>query len=482
MRTVGILQEMRSRTIQLAILIALTMGAYWNSFPGAFHYDDFPELLDEPSVTEQPFQYVWLIEHYGGRPLTLWTFHWSYRLFGDDPLGYHAFSFLLHLLCVAGVFLLAGRMLQQRPSSGLVGPAFSSALPFLAGLIFALHPLQTQAVNYIWSRSVLLMAAFSLACLLAARRHFGAALALAQLAVWSRTEAVLLFPILILLDRRRWKAPALLAVLNLGAFAYSLHLYAPAQVAWNYSGWMEFYWAQPAILVKYLGMMIWPSGLHIDHQVESRSLLQTLAALALLTGLGGACLHLRRRFPAVAWGVGWTALWLSPGLLIPNSDWINESRTYLAMAGFALASAGVLAALQTALRLSPLPSAALATALMLLAMAPLTLERNRLWQDDVALYRDAAAKSPGKSRVHYNLGSALARAGRPAEAEKEFRLALALQPDDDLSQSAIGYCAEVQQRRREARRHYQKALQLNPDNRRAREGLERLAVEAEDGL
>lgn len=469
-----------SSRFQILILIALTVLIYANSLPGAFHYDDFPELIDNPQMTQEDFRYSWFLDHYGGRPLTLWTFHWSFQIFADDPLGYHLSSLLLHLLAVCGVFLVVKEVLPQRLGPSNPQTALPASTPFWAGLIFALHPLQTQAVNYIWSRSVLLMAVFALACLLAARRHPWLALVLAQLATWSRTEAVLLFPLLIWMERRRWKAPALLAALNLAAFAFSMIRYAPAEVGWNYSGLLTFYLAQPLVLFHYLKLMLWPTGLNIDHPLLMPSLLQSVAAWALLAASSYAGWRLRHRFPAALLGLAWAVAWLAPSLLIANSDWINESRTYLAMAGFALTAGWAIASLP-ALK-PPVLLQGLAAAAILLAMAPLTLDRNRLWRDDVALYQDAAAKSPSKVRVRYNLGSALARAGRVAEAEQEYRQAVRLEPDDDLHHSALGYCAEMQHRPHEARRHYEKALQLNPENRRAQRALQRLAIEIEEEL
>ncbi len=465
---------------QLGILIGLTALAYANSFPGAFHYDDYPELVGNPQITQQAFQYSWFLDHFGGRPLTLWTFHWNYRLFREDPLGYHSISFLLHLLAVCGVFLVVRDVLPERFFSNSPETAPMQQLPFWAGLIFALHPLQTQAVNYIWSRSVLLMAVFSLASLLAVRRRPWLALALVQLAVWSRTEAVLLFGLLIVLDRRRWKAPTLLAVGNLGAFALSLVRYAPAEVGWNHSDQLAFYLAQPVVAVQYLRMMLWPSGLNIDHHVLAPSLLESVAASALLAAAGLCCWRLRRSYPIAVLGIAWACAWLAPSLLVPNTDWLNESRTYLAMAGFALTLGWALSSLTT-LKRKALLTVTAASAVSL-AMIPLTLHRNHLWQDDVRLFQDAASKSPDKARVRYNLGSALARAGRVAEAEAEFRQALRLRPSDDLHHSALGYCAEMQQRWYEARRHYEKALQLNPANQPALDGLDRLAFETEEKL
>jgi hypothetical protein len=211
------------RSSQLgAILMAVTLLVYLNSFPGAFHYDDFPLLLDNPRVSGPDFAYSSYLDHYAGRPLTLWTLHWNYRFFGDNPLSYHLVSVLLHAFVVLQIFLLVFQLYNQR------------LLAFSTALLFAVHPLQTQAVNYIWSRSVLLMATFGFAALLSARKRPWVALFCFQLAIWSRTEGLILLVPLLILSRPRWRKLSVLAMVNLVGFVYSMSAYAPVKVAWNY--------------------------------------------------------------------------------------------------------------------------------------------------------------------------------------------------------------------------------------------------------
>ena len=157
-----------------AILMAVTLLVYLNSFPGAFHYDDFPLLLENPRVSGPDFAYSSYLDHYAARPLTLWTLHWNYRFFGDHPLSYHLVSVLLHALVVLQIFLLVSQLYNQ------------PLLAFSTALLFAVHPLQTQAVNYIWSRSVLLMATFGFAALLSARKRPWVA-SITSPRKWSRT-------------------------------------------------------------------------------------------------------------------------------------------------------------------------------------------------------------------------------------------------------------------------------------------------------
>ena len=102
------------------------------------------------------------------RPLTLLSLACDFRCYGDQPLGYHLSSLLLHLLNALLVFQLSYHILTRQ----------SAAL--LAALFYALHPLQTEVVSWISSRGDLLMSFFflgGLLCHIRARTRRGRILA-----------------------------------------------------------------------------------------------------------------------------------------------------------------------------------------------------------------------------------------------------------------------------------------------------------------
>ncbi len=455
------------RSSQLgAILMAVTLLVYLNSFPGAFHYDDFPLLLDNPRVSGPDFAYSSYLDHYAGRPLTLWTLHWNYRFFGDNPLSYHLVSVLLHAFVVLQIFLLVFQLYNQR------------LLAFSTALLFAVHPLQTQAVNYIWSRSVLLMATFGFAALLSARKRPWVALFCFQLAIWSRTEGLILLVPLLILSRPRWRKLSVLAMVNLVGFVYSMSAYAPVKVAWNYPHPFAYWSLAPTAFWKYLSMMMWPAGLNLDHHMVSAGPGWNLIGFLALLGLLAAAFRLRKAYPIPSLGIFWLALMLAPSLLMPNTDILNESRAYMSFAGFALVAGWLFSNRLPNLHIGFKVSAAL---LILVLLVPMTLARNRVWNDDLALWQDSVLKSPDKSRPHYNLGVALARLGRNIKAEVEFQNALNLNPEDDLSYAGLGYCAEVHSQLTKASTLYRQALALNPNNIYAQESLERVEDKIEKG-
>ncbi len=441
------------RVVWLSVVLVLAAGlVYANSFPGTFHFDDYPLLLDNPRIVGPSFSYSSFLDQYAGRPLTIWTFYWNHRLAGNNPGGYHWFSVLLHILVVVELFFLIHQLFKER------------LLAFGCALLFAVHPLQTQAVNYIWSRSVLLMAVFGLGALLLVRRFPIAALIGLQLAIWCRTEAVILCLPLILMNRLFRRAPVVLAGVNAAAFCYSVIKYAPREMAWNHPDLLGYWLFQPLVFLKYLSLMIWPVGLNVDHDLGPLPVWALIGAATLVLGLLVQAFRLREKYPVPAVGMLWIAVILAPSLLVPNADLLNESRAYLSLAGFTLLVSWLLVRL---------PAVRAAAVLPVLLLVPVTMARNEVWNDDLLLWRDSALKSPTKARPHYNLGVALLRQGQYPESEIEFRRAREMDPEDDFSYAALAYCAELRNEFGVARGLYRQALRLNPRNDYAREGLQR---------
>ena len=446
---------------QFGILVCLGLLAYGNSLPGAFHFDDFALMLESPRVVGKDFDYLLFLNHYGGRPLTLWTFHVNHGWSGDDPLAYHAVSLFLHLL--------AGVLLYRAASSF----GFGQGAAFLGAAIFLVHPLQSQPVNYVWSRSVLLMSVWSLVSTLTIKKNPLIGLGAFQLAVWSRAEALVLAPFLLVLNRRWWWAPVVLGCLNLLGVYQGILQEEPSEFGPAYADSGRYWWAQPWAFMRYLSFMIWPSGLSVDHGVAEVGSIEVLVpAFLFLAGCLIFYLFDSEHRAKQCVVLGLSVLVLLPSALIANPDILNESRPYFALAGVSIAIAMLL------LRVAGSNRAArvLVGTVILVPLVLASRARNEVWQRDVDLWIDAVEKAPGKSRAHYNLGSALASEGQTGRARQAFLNASRLNPFDDLSYAGLGYCAELEGLAELAERYYQQAVELAPGSSYAQEAIARMGA------
>ena len=159
----------RSRTVRLAAAVAALLAAfvYANTLRDGLIYDDRPVILVNEAV-RQPLDWrtilltsSWapkgeLTDSY--RPLTVWTFALNHAVHGDRPLGYHLVNLLAHAGVSALVVLLAATFGLSGVTAGL------------AGALFAVHPIHTEAVASVVGRAELLAAGLGLLALLVQRR------------------------------------------------------------------------------------------------------------------------------------------------------------------------------------------------------------------------------------------------------------------------------------------------------------------------
>lgn len=154
-----------SRFNLIAILTILCWGCliYSNTFNNSFHYDDY-EVVVNNSLIRKPSNFIYLIDidkRIGEfRPLTYLSLALNYSLGGLDVHGYHLVNLFIHLIVCILVYVIVGKVLfktrwRQDPKSMLLVPLFSS-------LLFVTHPINTQSVNYISSRSFSLCILFYL--------------------------------------------------------------------------------------------------------------------------------------------------------------------------------------------------------------------------------------------------------------------------------------------------------------------------------
>lgn len=430
-----------------ALLAAATLAAYLTAFGGGYQFDDWAVIVDDPRVHSLD---AWWQSMPGIRPLLKLSYALNWQS-GLGLAGFHAINLGVHLLNVLLVFALLRRLAARTGPTGL-------AAPFVAALLFALHPVQTEAVTYISGRSCSLSALFALASLLAwecsrvqpraaARRWLAwcvspIALLLALLVKETAMVTPAALVLLALCDTRsrvRWRdalaaaVPQLLVLVAAGLAAATLPRY-----------WMLLeasFTARPlgVNLLTQLHGIAWLAGqLVLPWRLNADPLLAEVAAwtpvtfvLALILGalLVFAAASLRQR-PALAFGIFWFFLWLAPtNSLLPRLDIVNDRQLYVALIGPAWLTGCAVAQLIEA-RGAParrrIALAAVATLVVGLGLA--TSARNRVYHSEIAFWSDACAKSPGNARAAGNLGYALALAGRPAEAQAQFRRALEIDP------------------------------------------------------
>jgi protein O-mannosyl-transferase len=164
-----------------AIIVLAGFLAYANSFSGPFVLDDRVSIVENAQIRD-----VWRLDSVlfprrelptAGRPLVNFSFAVNYALGGLDVGGYHLVNLAFHLLCGLLIFGIVRRTLELPALKGRFGGAGMN-LGFAVALLWTLHPLNTEAVDYLTQRTELMMALFYLLTLYASIR-----------ALWSKLRA-----------------------------------------------------------------------------------------------------------------------------------------------------------------------------------------------------------------------------------------------------------------------------------------------------
>ena len=195
----------------LAGLLAGILLIVWRGVPDAdFVLDDHPVIVEQEGhlLEDDPFERLFTAE----RPVTELTFLLDVRRFGMDPRGWHWTNLIIHLLgalVLAELVRRAARVVLDRSDTPLPRERVALGIGFAAGLLWGVHPVQTEVVSYVVQRSEALASLFCFLAMLAlvlAHERGRNALALpvvllaTLLALGAKASAVCLPPMLLLLD------------------------------------------------------------------------------------------------------------------------------------------------------------------------------------------------------------------------------------------------------------------------------------------
>jgi tetratricopeptide (TPR) repeat protein len=478
----------------LALATAAAIAAYSPSIRGPFLFDDLSEIVDNPAIrTLLP---PWRPMFEGGelphRPIPYFSFALNYQAgrlaaaaFGSsplDPLPFHAVNLLVHLVNGWLLYWIIGTLLAGRlnASAGFSSPRLIAAV---AAAVWLVHPLQSQAVSYVYQRIELLAAFSTLATAAAFLKATTAArplpwVALATLAcglgMACKEWVVVVPPVILLLDR------AFLAASWREVFArrggWHLALFATWPIVFavvalqrdrypeaGFSAWQAVVYAanQPVVILWYLSRLVLPIGLSIDHGAVLRTDLlgrdtwRLLPALGTLALAGWAGVALPRR-PAAAFSILAFLLLLAPASsILPVQDVCVEHRMYLAAAIPITAAVVLLAA--HAPRLLPLTAAAV------VALAAVTAARNTVYRSPLAAWHDAVMKSGGSSRSLARYGTELSKLDRHDEAIAACAAAVERNPLNPVPYAALSAAFLNAGRPEEAARASQAGLATQGD-------------------
>jgi len=403
----------KEKTIHVLIIVGLGALVYANTFENLFVWNDWTLIIRNPlirrwdNLPEILFGQQWkpLVGEpsYTYRPLLLATYMTDYAFWLFEPWGFHLTNLTIHLLNGPLVYFLLGKCLSPRAA-------------FLGALLFIVHPVQTETVNYISGRADPLMALFLL-------------------------SGILMF--LCSEERKSW----LLYLASLPLF------------------FLSFLAKETAIFFP-LALITWDAC--VRHTLPWRDrLLRYVGLLALLAvylflrrfAMGGELFLYEgpiQPMPTIFWFLNAIPTTLG----IPHFP-ISEHRLYLpSIAIFAL----VATAFHFLTRKITTWYSVLGILLIGVLLGVITFRHNSIWRDELILSERALETLPGHPVALWLLGESYLPRGRSPEAIELFKKTLALNQTNPRIHESLGLASRLLNKPTEALVYYRHAAELAPDH------------------
>jgi Tfp pilus assembly protein PilF len=464
--------------VGLLVALFVVFDVYWPAINGQFLLDDtyLPYMLPN-------YAHVSLIGWIKGlRPLLMFSY-WLNFQYADparagmqDTFGYHFVNVVLHVFNGILVFLAIRKVM----SWAAVEKWLSTVLAIFAAGLFLLHPLQTESVSYVASRSETLSVFFVLATLVVFLYRqsntvgfctTAAIIALFGAAVLSKEHTAVLPVLLLLTDyywnpgfslagiRRNWRLYIPIAVAGALGIALVARVLSGAPTAGfgvKEFTWYQYFFTECRVIWDYLWMFLLPIGQNLDPDFTISHSITDHGAIIAIVGLLAvtvAAWVYRRRFPLASYGWFVFLILIAPtSSFVPIKDPYAERRLYLPFIGLLFITVEFL-------RRWKMSRNALITvlSLVLVAEAAATYQRNQVWSTAIDMWSDTVAKSPNKRRPRFQLAMAYFQAGHYPEAIVDFEKAAQIEPpnfdllvDWALAYDGVGKTAEAIAKLRQA--------------------------------
>lgn len=416
----------------ILIITPVVMGllVYINSINAPFQYDDYDTIMQNRDIRVLS-DIKSIFTHSLFRPILFFTFAFNYYISGLNPISYHILNILLHLINIFLVFTISRQIISH-----LIGDEESTTGGFITSMLFAIHPIGTEAVTYISSRSSLLATFFFLSALLVYLKSLSVSIPLKRHIMYFFTivlfllgagskEIILTLPIIIVItDIFLLKADSTgiikriftthLSFVLIIAIGVILRLYFFFTYE-KVSGVLprsiyENLLTQSEVIIKYIRLLLLPFGQNLIHDYPTvRSILNFYTILCVFTIfllIRYAIQNIRSR-PLISYGILWFFITLLPtSSFIPFQEAMTEKHLYLPMFGFFLVITGIILPQFKRDAETKIYVRAISVIIFVL-LSILTIYRNYIWSDSVRLWEDIIKKTPDSWATHYAYADSL---------------------------------------------------------------------------
>jgi tetratricopeptide (TPR) repeat protein len=512
----------------LILIVILGLIAYSNTFHVPFHFDDYDVIVNNPIIKDlqffvepskaQDFDGHFEYNTFKRRYIAYLTFALNYKFYGLNVASYHLLNLSIHIGNALLIYLLVILSFKTPYLKESTFKIHNKYIAVFTVLLFACHPIQTQAVTYIWQRVASLSTMFYLLSLVAYVKWRLSTITMPSstslnfpwrgavpLYVLSFISAVLamktkeiafMLPVIVALyefmffkDKIKRKIlylfPLFLTMLIIPITLLSIDqplgeligdiseekLDSAGLTRWQYL-LTEF-----RVIVTYIRLIFLPIHQNLDYDYPVyysffQSGVFLSFVLLLLIVCFGVYLFYRYRLSAahtrlITFGIFWFFINLIlESSIIPLSNIIFEHRMYLPSIGVflimgTLLCIGIEKFKDKWIGINRLIISALSVIIIMLTVA--TYLRNNVWKDEISLWQDVVSKSPNKAGGHYSLGFAYVNLGLIDNAIEHYRIALSLNPNYRDVYMELGFSYMSKGLLDKAIELFNTAIKLNPE-------------------
>jgi tetratricopeptide (TPR) repeat protein len=481
---------LKTKWFPIACITTWGLAIYANTFRVPFVFDDLIYIQNNPIVTN-PCNLREIVGFAPSRWIAFFSFALNYHFGQENTLGYHFINLAIHIGSAISCYGLVLLTFRTPRLADQAGPDIKSTLALLGGLIFLSHPVQTEAVTYIWQR-VESLASFSYllsivlyvksrleeevgqqSYLVSPSVYYIASCVLAFMSAMTK-EIVVTLPATIILYEilffgevsTRFKRVMLRATpfLCLLIVVPVLAIQSPVvtkNLLYESPSTSSYMLTQTRVIATYLRLLVWPVEQNIDYDFPLLGSIlapEVLGSTLLIFSSVALAILVRKTWPLITFGTIWFFITLSPtSSIIPLPDVMFEHRLYLPLVGFVFVLIGIITAFKR--HWKPL---SMGTTILLLLLSAGTYSRNNVWQTGLTLWKDAVQKSPDKARPHVNLATWHIRNGEHDRAVIALLRAISLKPDYAVAYENLGVAYFHEEAYEPAIAAFEQAIDLDP--------------------
>jgi tetratricopeptide (TPR) repeat protein len=489
-----------SRRTAIGIIIVISAGVYLSALSNGFVYDDEAQVLNNHWIRDikhlpeiffsdvRGFRGEGVSNYY--RPFMHIIYMINYHIFGLNPIGFHLTNVIFHTGVSVLVFFIASMLLRQTPpTSALFQRERVVWRAFFASLLFATHPIHTEAVAWIGGMSELSFTFFYLLSFYLyanSETKIGGGFILSTISFFLAAlckETALTLPILLFtydyffskskIVNLKSKITRYLPYLIVICLYFILRVYAiggiaPLKIHSELSAYQCVINIFP-LFMQYLEKLILPVNLnvfHIFHPISSifewKGAISIVAAIVFII----AIYFLRRVKRIASLSLLWIVISLLPVLYTPalGENIFAERYLYLPSVGFALIASAAIESFAHSREWKISYPAAVSIWLIATSLYSFgTIKRNYIWRDNYTLWYDTVEKSPDGAYPNNNLGKAYYDMGLIDKAMEHYEIAVKLKPDYPEAHNNFGITYHIKGKTDKAIEHFMIALQISPN-------------------